>query len=429
MYYEYLLKFITNFWNTLGEMSPYLLFGFIVAGILSIIISAEWIEKHLGRSDYKSVFKASLFGVPLPLCSCSVIPVAMSMNKHGASRGATTAFLLSTPQTGIDSIMVTYGLLGPVFGIVRPIVALITGVLGGIAVNLFKITGKISDSKSPSHEHGDHSHNDSCASGNTASSKLKSAAKHGFITLPQDINYALVAGVIISALISTLVPENFFKEKIDSTAVEMLIMLAVSIPLYVCSTGSVAIAYSFIHLGFSPGAVLVFLIAGPATNAATITTIWKILGPKNTIIYLMSVLVSSFGAGILLNKINILLESNIEHIHNHAESSFLTNPYFTGISSVILLFILFVLPIIYKRFSNEKDTCCDLSENFVLKIDNLSCSHCVNSIKKEIEGKLGVVSIDADLSKKTVTFYGKEFNKKQIFDEIKALGYSINNSD
>src|SRR4030042_6228541 len=134
---EFIVSILTDFWGTATDMSPYLLFGFLVAGILSMLVSQQLVERHLGGRGIWPVLKASLLGVPLPLCSCGVIPVSMSLNKHGAGKGSTIAFLISTPQTGVDSILVTYSLLGPVFAIFRPLAALVTGLIGGGLVNLF----------------------------------------------------------------------------------------------------------------------------------------------------------------------------------------------------------------------------------------------------------------------------------------------------
>ncbi|NLH41028.1 MAG: permease, partial [Planctomycetes bacterium] len=129
---DLLRNIVVEFWAVFAEMSPYLLFGFFVAGVMAMFVSRKMVERHLGGPGVTPLLKASIFGVPLPLCSCGVIPVAMSLRKHGAGRGATIAFLLSTPQTGVDSIVVTYSLLGPVFAIFRPIAAFVTGLAGGM---------------------------------------------------------------------------------------------------------------------------------------------------------------------------------------------------------------------------------------------------------------------------------------------------------
>ena len=130
------MTFLSNFWMIIEEFSPYLILGCFISGVLSIFLTVEIVQKYLGKKSISSVFIASFLGVPLPLCSCGVIPVSAYLSKHGASKGAVTSFLISTPQTGVDSIFITYGMLGPVFAIYRPIVAFISGILGGSFVHI-----------------------------------------------------------------------------------------------------------------------------------------------------------------------------------------------------------------------------------------------------------------------------------------------------
>src|SRR3989339_789992 len=198
----YLKQVGLEFWSVLAEMSPYLLFGFFAAGILSVLVSQEIVERHLGGRGFWPLFKASAFGVPLPLCSCGVIPVSMSLHKHGASKGATISFLLSTPQTGVDSILVTYSLLGPVFAVFRPLAALATGIIGGTLVNVFGYKNHEKQEKVAKCT-------DSCCG--EKKNRLSAGLKYGFITLPGDIGKELMIGLIVAALISAIVPDGFFR--------------------------------------------------------------------------------------------------------------------------------------------------------------------------------------------------------------------------
>jgi uncharacterized membrane protein YraQ (UPF0718 family) len=312
-------------------MSPYLLFGFAVAGILKVILPASFVQKHLGGKGIRPVFWASLFGVPLPLCSCGVIPVAMSLHKQGASKGATIAFLLSTPQTGVDSILVTFSLLGSVFMIARPIIALITGIIGGIAVDLFDrrdfVTPQLEDNSDSS----------------TVKNNLAAGFKHAFVVLPRDIGAAMFIGLIIAAVISIVVPDDFFAEKIGTGIGAMILMMLVGVPLYVCATASVPIAAALIAKGLTPGAVLVFLMTGPATNAAGFVIIWRILGGRTAIIYLLTVIVCALGSGILLDSIFSDLGRQVQgHFHKMG-----TTP-LEHISAIVLLAVLFWG--IYKKY-------------------------------------------------------------------------------
>ena len=317
------------FWSVLSEMSPYLLFGFLVAGLLSVCINASLVQRHLGGGGFWQVFKASLLGVPLPLCSCGVIPVSMSLHKHGASKGATISFLLSTPQTGVDSILVTYSLMGPIFAIFRPLAAFVTGLLGGTVVNMVE--------NHASQENVEEC-TDSCCSNEKKQNWLVRSLKHGFITLPSDIGRAMLVGLIIAALISAAVPEDFFASTsavAGGGIVAMLVMMVVGIPIYICSTASVPIAVALIAKGLNPGAALVFLMTGPATNAATLVTLADQVGKRAAVIFLLTVIVSSLTGGIILDAIFAGDVSQITHAHGY-----MLPAWFKHLSAVVLLAVL-----------------------------------------------------------------------------------------
>jgi len=281
-------------WTVILEMAPYLLFGFALAGMMSIWISPEWTERHLGGKGIGPVLKATLLGIPLPLCSCSVIPVVASMRRHGASRAAATSFLLSTPQTGVDSIAVTYALLGPVFAIFRPIAALVTGLLGGSLVLIFGRANSAEADVPPACSNA-------CCAGNRAAPAWLRAAKYGFATLPRDLAWPLLAGVAIAGAISAVLPADSLQKHLGSGLLSILVLMAAGIPLYVCATASVPIAAGLIHLGASPGAALAFLIVGASTNPAAVTTVWKVLGRRTMIVYLATVGMSAILCGLVLN--------------------------------------------------------------------------------------------------------------------------------
>jgi len=293
---DFAKSIVVDFWDTAAEMSPYLLFGFFVAGILSVLVSQRLVERHLGGRGVWPLLKASLFGVPLPLCSCGVIPVSMSLHKHGASKGATVSFLLSTPQTGMDSIFVTLSLLGPVFAVFRPLAAFVTGLVGGGLINVFNRNQE--DAKRTPPECSDE-----CCSGGKKTSRIIRGLKYGFVTLPRDIGKALLVGLIIAAVISALVPEDYFADKLGPGILQMVVMMFLGIPVYVCATASVPVAATLISIGLTPGAALVFLMTGPATNAASFVTIWKALGRATAITYLATVAGCALLGGVLLDYI------------------------------------------------------------------------------------------------------------------------------
>jgi uncharacterized protein len=329
---EFIIKIIADFWNTAADMSVYLLFGFFVAGVLSVFVSQQLVERHLGSRGFWSVLKASAFGVPLPLCSCGVIPVSMSLRKHGASKGSTISFLLSTPQTGVDSILVTYSLLGPVFAIVRPLIALATGIIGGVLVDIFG-----QDSQQVQQEPPDKCNGQCChAKNSTLSNRFINGMKFAFITLPRDIGGAMLAGLIIAAIIAAFVPNDFFAEKLGTGIFAMLIMMLIGIPTYVCATASVPIAAALMMKGITPGAALVFLMTGPATNAASFMTILKVLGNRTAIIYLLTVAGCALASGIMLDHF-YFSEDMRQMAHQHG---WMLPPVVGHIAAVVLLAII-----------------------------------------------------------------------------------------
>jgi uncharacterized membrane protein YraQ (UPF0718 family)/copper chaperone CopZ len=285
-------------WHMVTEMAPYLLLGFLIAGLLSVLVSPKMVERHLGGKGFWPVFKAALLGVPLPLCSCGVIPVSASLRRHKASKGATTAFLISTPQTGVDSIAVTYSLLGPVFAIFRPVAAFITGIIGGAIV------------AAVTHEHEQHVPEDLCREAccipsEKPRSRLLEIFRYGFVILPRDIGKSLVVGLVVAALIGAVLPRDFFAPYLGGGGIfPIFVMMLVGIPIYVCSTASVPVAAAMIlYQGISPGAAFAFLVTGPATNVATVATVWKVMGRQTAIIYLATVAGGAVVGGLLLDYV------------------------------------------------------------------------------------------------------------------------------
>ena len=345
-----MLYLLEQIWSATVDMAPYLLFGFGIAGALSVMLPSSFVEEHLGKDKLSSVFKATLAGAPLPLCSCGVIPVAAGLRNRGASKGATTAFLISTPQTGVDSIMVTYALMGPVFALFRLGAAIVGGIAGGIIVTA--TSNNDAEEKNKQDNQGQVHHDPDLP----LKDKFNKAMSYGFSTLPQDIGGSLVIGIVIAGAISAFIPSNFFGSFGDNTFISMIAMLLFGIPMYVCATASVPVAAALIAKGVSPGAALVFLMTGPATNAAAISAINSMMGKKCTIAFLSSVAVTSLAAGYILN----LIGADISTATIHTGHTIL--PALTGeISAVILIVI--VIAALYKKRRNQATGC------------NSCCSH------------------------------------------------------
>ena len=344
----------------INEMSPYLLLGFLLAGLMHAFIPGRYYTRYLSKPTLGSVINAAIFGIPLPLCSCGVIPTAMSLRKEGASRGAVTSFLIATPQTGIDSIIATFSLMGVPFAVIRPIAALITAVLGGWMVNTFvslrdrrahreMAEGTIVKTEetetctchchchenkaescclegdsdghhhhhhsgehhhhSSHHRHSSHHHHSSSSSCHchdrkipeTIGGKIVEALRYAFLDMMSDIGKWLVIGLVVAGLITIYVPDEVFTIFKDNTMASMILVLIISIPMYLCATGSIPIAVVLMLKGLTPGAALVLLMAGPACNMASILVIRKGLGFRTLVIYILSIVIGAVFFGCLID--------------------------------------------------------------------------------------------------------------------------------
>ena len=260
--------------DLINKMSPYLLLGFLLAGIMHAFLPSRLYRRYLGGSSFRSVVNAALLGVPLPLCSCGVIPTAMSLRREGASKGAAVSFLIATPQTGVDSIFATYSLMGLHFALLRPLAALVTALFGGELVNLFDKRDEAlrADEQSV------------IPKAQTFVEKLVEALRYAFVDMMQDIGRWLVVGLVVAGLITLFVPDSFFALFADNSLLSMLIVLLFAMPMYLCATGSIPIAVALMMKGLSPGTALVLLMAGPAVNAASMMVVGKVLGRRTLLL-------------------------------------------------------------------------------------------------------------------------------------------------
>ena len=409
---EWLTAISVNFWDVLGEMAPYLLFGFLVAGVLSVLISPQTVERYLGGRGLWPVIKASAFGVPLPLCSCGVIPVAASIRRHGASKGATTAFLISTPQTGVDSIMATLSLLGPVFAVYRPFAALIGGVLGGAIVSATGNTNAGSEA-GPSEEC-----KDACCAAGPNRSRTSRALSYGFIALPQDIGRTLLVGLALAALISAAVPEGYFSNIVPPGPLQILVLMLVGIPVYICATASIPVAAGLILAGVSPGAAFALLMTGPATNAATVATIWKVMGKRTCLIYLAVMMVAAFVGGLVLDQIVTAQEVSMAMRHGWMPD------WVKAVSAVALLAVLAV-GAFYRRRPKEVDKPSGEAPLIKLDIKGMSCTHCADSVRRALLECKGVTAVSVDLAGGEATVSGDDLELEELRASVAELGYEV----
>ena len=305
------------------ESSVFILLGFTLAGILHEFVPMELVARRLGKPGFRSVIWATVLGAPLPLCSCGVLPTAAALRRKGASKPAVASFIVSVPETGVDSIAVSYGLMGPIMAIYRPIVAVVTALSAGIAC-LFITRGESDDVdvdalqeiEEHDHDHGhDHSHSHDHTEPTSQTSMANGAAKpawrerlvrmagYGYRTVLDEVAFWIVAGLVITGVLLALLPEDFFSSTLglDSGILPMLLMAVIGVPLYTCASMSTPIAAGLIATGLSPGAALVFLLAGPATSIASLSIVGKLLGRRSMAAYLVSILVVAIGAGLLLD--------------------------------------------------------------------------------------------------------------------------------
>ncbi len=275
------MVFVNEFFNIFLDMSLYMLIGMVLTGVLHVVMKKDSIAKHLGQGSRLPAVKAAAFGVPLPLCSCGVLPTTVYLSQNGATTSAVMAFLIATPQTGVDSIIATFGMMGVVFAVYRPIAAFISGVAGGYFIQ--KIAGSKRIELQTQEEYHD-CEGGSCAveeriSKLSIKDKIKGMFRYAFVDFIDDISLHFVVGVLIAAAITLIIPSGFFESlHINSGILAMLVMLLVGIPMYICSTSSIPIARVLLAKGISPGAAFVFLFAGPATNAASLAVLSKTLG-------------------------------------------------------------------------------------------------------------------------------------------------------
>ena len=360
---ELALSFANNFLTLLDAFAIYVIVGLFFAGILKQIIPDDFVTKHLGKDSTGSVVKATVFGIPLPVCSCSVIPLAQGLRKEGASKGAVQSFLISTPITGVDSILATYSLFGIVFTFFRVISSIIIAITVGLVQNFFE-KGEKTQTQTVMET--------SCGCSETTTQKtpfsIKKVFTYGYGTLFADMAKALLIGLILGALFVTFMPEEYSKILFDNQILTYIVVMLFAMPLYTCATASLPIAAALMLQGMSPGAVFIFLTAGPATSAVTMSIVYKMLGRTSLIIYLSVIAIMAFtfgwGYDTFLGELSILKVS-MEH-----EGSSLVE----SLASLMML-CLIVYHLVKEKMAKKKENCCSTNEK--------SESSCCETSKEE----------------------------------------------
>jgi len=380
---EYITLFFSALLDLSNAMAPYILFGLIFAGFLHELVPDSIVKNHLGHDSIISVIKSTIFGIPLPVCSCGVIPLAAGIKKSGASNGSTLSFLISTPITGVDSILATYGMFGWAFTIYRVITSMIISIIAGILTNIYAKEEQKQEEKAPAPKAAfsmatpqtqsnaamafsalqapnKEKEEESCSDGSCcsdtsceteASCMPKRALSYAFGTLLKDIASPLLVGLLLGALITVAVPENLSEILIKYNWLSYIIVLIIAVPMYVCATASLPIAAGLMLAGVSPGAAFVFLSAGPATNTVTIGVVKKMLGSTTLVIYLGTIIVGSvifgFGLDYLLRDVSVT-----ELVHMHEEFGI------AAWASTVILWAFVLYYIIKPYFVKEQPSCC-----------------------------------------------------------------------
>lgn len=394
----------------LNEMSPYILLGFLIAGIMHAFIPQRTFARHLSGTGWKSVVKSALIGVPLPLCSCGVLPTAIAMRRNGASRAATTSFLVATPQTGVDSIAATWSLLGPAFAVIRPVAALVTAISGGVAVGKSERPDEVVEVCSTQIDD---------TPKKSFMQKTLSALKYGYVDLVGSIGGWLVVGLIIAALITVYVPADFFSILGSKPIFAMIAVLIIAIPMYVCATGSIPIAMSLILKGLSPGTALVLLMAGPAANFASFTLISREMGRRSAFIYLAAIVIGAIAFGLAIDYLLPAEWFNLKYAHDmacHAQHFSI----FSTVCSVIMVALL-LYSFINKRFTHHIHTT-DMTKEYIVK--GMNCSHCQAAVTKAIANVKGVQQVEVDLKSGKAKVDG-DHNADDVVAAVRAAGFDV----
>jgi uncharacterized membrane protein YraQ (UPF0718 family)/copper chaperone CopZ len=405
--------FVSHCWSTMQDMAPWLFLGALIAGVLHVFLPAGFVRRHLGRGGFRDVLNAALFGVPLPLCSCGVIPATLGIRKDGASEGAAVSFLISTPQTGVDSILVSATFLGWPFALFKVVSAFVTGLLGGVVVNL----------TTPRKAAPPPAVTAATAEAGRARLSLRWALvgilHFAVVELLGGIWRWLALGILVSAAISTGVPANAWAGQPWATGMSgLLLVLAISLPMYVCATGSVPIAAALVASGLEPGAALVFLMAGPATNAATVGAVLKTFGRRVLLVYLGVIALASLGLGRLFGFLVVTAGAPPVQCTHHAG---------VGVASVAAaalgLLLLGFAGTDLRRWYRRRRTAEAGRPAVRLRVTGMSCNGCANRVRGLLGTQSGVRRVQVARESGLVELWGEGLDAAALAVAVRRLGF------
>ena len=411
---------IIDFFNALFalavDMGFYMVLGLVLVGVLNIFIKKQWIAKHLGGTGIWPIIKASIMGVPLPLCSCGVVPTGLYLKDKGASSPSAISFLISTPQTGADSIIATYGLMGPLFAWYRPLAAFVSGVVGGIAVKLF-------GAKQQPHSHSAQA-DDEHERASIKTRALKSF-NYAFGEFTEDIAVHFIIGLVIAAVISVVIPADFIASiGLGSGIVSMLIMIAIGAPMYICSTSSIPIAVMLMAKGLSPGAAFVFLFMGPFTNAASLILVSKKFGRKTTVVYFLSAAVSAIGFGYLLDFIASATNAQFSFL-SAGEGAMAAGPFQIAVAAAFGALVLFYALRKLIRYAAKASASRKVLGSFEqYTVEGMDCPNCAAGLEAALRSEAGVENAEIAFESGQLKIWGT-INKEKVEKMVEAHGYSL----
>lgn len=394
---------LTAMWGITLSLAPWLLLGMAIAGILHVALPKGFVQRHLGGRG--GVAKAVALGVPLPLCSCGVIPAGLGLRRDGASRGATVGFLISTPQTGVDSILVSASFLGWPFAVFKLVSATVTGLVGGWIADRVSEPTKI-ESATPLP-----------AESSTGRPGFRTMFAHAFDIL-RSIWRWIVFGVVASAAIEVFVPDGFFTGLSEmGTLVPILASLAVSLPLYVCATASVPIAAALVAGGMPGGAALVFLMAGPATNIATIGAIHRALGSRTLAVYLTTIIGGSVLAGTAFDS--VLAAEAIALPHSHGEATWWAVTSAVALLGMIAWFAFSDLRLFISRQRSESGTA-----EIEIEVGGMVCDGCASRLERALLAEEGVAGASVTLEPGLAKVHGA-IAREAVVETICREGFKV----
>ena len=404
-----MVPFLHQCWQVLAELAPWLILGLLVAGALHVWLPPGFIRRHLGGGGPASTIKAVFLGVPMPLCSCGVIPAAIGLKKDGASDGASVGFLISTPQTGVDSIAVSAAFLGLPFAIFKVASAFITGIVGGLLTDSLVKPAPAA----PAPVAAD-------AAPRSHRAKLRELLVFAFDDLLYMIWRWIVVGVLVSAAIATWLDPGVFTQYGWTQGLGgLLLVLAISLPLYVCATSSVPVAAALVHAGLPAGAALVFLMAGPATNMATVGAIYRAFGKKVLGIYLAVIVLGSLLSAWLFESVLGTMVHDHPLAHEH-------QPWWTVPAVVALLLLIgrYAWRDLRSWMARRGSTA-PAAETESFMVQGMTCKGCVQRVDEALRSQPGVGSVTIDLESGQTTVRGQALRPVDLHGAVRDLGFGV----